>query len=134
MVSCADVFLDTLHYGSGANTAADALAGGVPLVTLPGQFHRGRWAAAVLRQSGLDELVVDSITDYVEVTARLATDEAYRTSVSETLRAFGAVWFDDPRPATELEAFWLERAIESGTAPRLRDRSLWDSPSRAKES
>ena len=45
LVSSADVLLDTLHYGSGANTVADAVACGIPLVTLPGRFHRGRWPA-----------------------------------------------------------------------------------------
>jgi predicted O-linked N-acetylglucosamine transferase (SPINDLY family) len=110
LVSSADVLLDTLHYGSGANTVADAVACGTPLVTLPGQFHRGRWAAAVLRQAGLNELVVGSTAEYVEAAVLLANDETHRRRVSDALRAFGTEWFDDPRPAAELEALWLEQS------------------------
>jgi protein O-GlcNAc transferase len=117
LVSSSDVLLDTLHYGSGANTVADAVACGTPLVTLPGQFHRGRWATAVLRQAKLSELVVNSTTEYVEAAVRLATDEGHRREVSEALRAFGVTWFDDPRPATELEHFWLERMAERHDSP-----------------
>jgi predicted O-linked N-acetylglucosamine transferase (SPINDLY family) len=117
LVGVADVLLDTPHYGSGANTLADAVACGTPLVTLPGRFHRGRWAAAVLGQAGLGELVAASVKGYVEATVRLATDEPYRRRVSDALRAFGAGWFDDPRPAVELEAFWLERVAEGDLTP-----------------
>ncbi len=112
LVSAADVLLDTLHYGSGANTVADAVACGTPLVTLPGKFHRGRWASAVFRQAGLGELVVSSVEAYVETTVRLANDEPSRQAIAKRLQAFGAGWFDDPQPASELEAFWLERVTK----------------------
>ena len=111
LVSCADVLLDTLHYGSGANTVADAVACGTPLVTVPGPFHRGRWVAGVLTRAGLTELVAASTDEYVTAAIRLANDEPFRRSVSERLRAFGAEWFDDPQPAEELETFWLTQAV-----------------------
>lgn len=110
LVSCADVLLDTPHYGSGANTVADAVACGTPLVTLAGRFHRGRWAAAVLGRAGLSELVTATVEQFVEVAARVTHNEDLRQSVAQRLRDFGMVWFDDPRPAAELEAFWLTRA------------------------
>jgi predicted O-linked N-acetylglucosamine transferase (SPINDLY family) len=110
LVSCADGLLDTLHYGSGANTVADAVACGTPLVTVPGSFHRGRWASGVLTCAGLTELVTPSADEYVTVAIRLANDEPFRRSVSERLRAFGAEWFDGPGPATELATFWQEQA------------------------
>ena len=40
-----DVMLDTLHW-SGGNTTLDALACGLPVVTLPGEFMRGRQSMA----------------------------------------------------------------------------------------
>lgn len=113
LVSCADVLLDTPHYGSGANTVADAVACGTPLVTLPGQFHRGRWAGAVLTRAGLCELVATSAEQFVEAAIRVAHDEPFRQSVSRRLLDFGAGWFDHPRPAEELEAFWVGRAEQT---------------------
>jgi predicted O-linked N-acetylglucosamine transferase (SPINDLY family) len=113
LVSRADVVLDTPHYGSGANTVADAVACGTPLVTLPGGFQRGRWAGAVLTRAGLNELVAVSAEQYVETTIRLAHDEPFRRGVVAQLRDFGAGWFDDPQPAAELEAFWQTQASSS---------------------
>jgi protein O-GlcNAc transferase len=112
LVGCADVLLDTPHYGSGANTMADAVACGTPVVTLPGRSHRGRWAGAVLGRAGLNELVVARAEEYVNTAIRLAHDEPFRRRVSSALRTFGTEWFDDPRPASELEAFWLETAAD----------------------
>jgi predicted O-linked N-acetylglucosamine transferase (SPINDLY family) len=114
LVSAADVLLDTLHYGAGANTVADAVASGTPMVTLPGRFQRGRWAAGALRCAQLHELVADSIEDYVEKAIRLAADEPYRRRVSLSLIDFGRCWFEDPRPAEELEELWL--ALITGAA------------------
>jgi protein O-GlcNAc transferase len=42
LVAAADVILDTLHYGGGANTVYDAAACGTSTVTQPGEWHRGR--------------------------------------------------------------------------------------------
>ena len=51
-----DVMLDTLRW-SGGNTSLDALACGLPLVTLPGRFMRGRQSAGMLELMGIHELV-----------------------------------------------------------------------------
>jgi predicted O-linked N-acetylglucosamine transferase (SPINDLY family) len=110
LVSSADVLLDTPPYGAGANTLADAVACGTPVVTLPGLSHRGRWAAAVLEQAGLAALVTGGVGEYVAAAVRLAADEDERRRAGATLREFGQGWFDDLRPAGELEAFWLEVA------------------------
>lgn len=109
LVAAADVLLDTPHYGGGANTMADAVACGTPVVTLPSRYHRGRWAAAVLRQAGLHRLVTDSPRGYVDVALRLAADDTFRSDAGRQLIDYGATWFDDPTPATELESFWRDQ-------------------------
>ncbi|QEG27855.1 tetratricopeptide repeat protein [Gemmata obscuriglobus] len=109
LVSHADVVLDTPHYGSGANTVADAVACETPLVTWPGPFQRGRWAGAVLGRAGLNPLVTRSAMQFVETAVRVANDEPFRRELAAGLRAFGAVWFDHPDAAVELEGFWLEQ-------------------------
>ena len=51
-----DAMLDTLHW-SGGNTSLDALACGLPVVTLPGALMRGRQSAGMLRVLGVTELI-----------------------------------------------------------------------------
>ena len=46
-----DAMLDTQRW-SGGNTSLDALAAGLPIVTLPGRFMRGRQSAAMLSLAG----------------------------------------------------------------------------------
>ena len=50
----ADVFLDTFTW-SGGNTSLEAIACGLPLVTCPGEFMRGRHADSFLKMIGVTE-------------------------------------------------------------------------------
>lgn len=59
----ADVFLDTSPYG-GHTTTLEALAAGVPVVTLEGESFPGRVAAGLLRQAGMASLAVISQSAY----------------------------------------------------------------------
>jgi len=60
----ADVGLDTFGF-SGGSTTLDALSAGLPLVTLEGQFLRGRQSAAIIRQSGCGDNVAHSVDQYI---------------------------------------------------------------------
>ena len=79
-----DVMLDTLHW-SGGNTSLDALAAGLPVVTSPGRFMRGRQSAAMLRMMGVDELVVPP-GRYVERAVELGRDGDARRAIGARLR------------------------------------------------
>lgn len=81
-----DAMVDTLHW-SGGNTSLDALACGLPVVTLPGSYMRGRQSAAMLRIAGVDELVARDADDYVRIATRLVDDAAWRASLRESIRA-----------------------------------------------
>ena len=82
----ADVMLDTIGF-SGYNTAVQAMECGLPLVTREGRFLRGRLASGVLRRMGLQELIVQTKTDYVNLVVRLATDQIGRASCRERVFA-----------------------------------------------
>ena len=99
-----DAMLDTLHW-SGGNTSLDALACGLPIVTLPGTFMRGRQSAGMLRLMGIDELVAQDAADYVRIVVRLLDDNAWRESISSRIRAAQARIFDDPAPIAALAEF-----------------------------
>lgn len=92
-----DAMLDTLRW-SGGNTSLDALACGLPIVTLPGRFMRGRQSATMLALLGVDELVAADEEAYVRIAARLADDRDWREALSERIRASQAKLFDDPAP------------------------------------
>jgi CRISPR-associated protein Csy1 len=99
-----DLMLDTLHW-SGGNTSLDALACGLPVVTLPGRFMRGRQSAGMLRLIGLPELVAGGEDDYVRIVAQLAGDAGRRDAVGKTLRERAELIFEDPAPLSALQAF-----------------------------
>lgn len=102
-----DVMLDTLHW-SGGNTSLDALACGLPLVTLPGRFMRGRQSAAMLAMLGLPELVAGDQDDYVRIAAAVATAPAERTRLSARIVDAQGELFDASAP---VEAF-AQRLLE----------------------
>jgi predicted O-linked N-acetylglucosamine transferase (SPINDLY family) len=105
LVAGADVMLDTLHFG-GSNTAYDAFAAGVPVVTLPGPLPRGRYTYALYRAIGIDDCIATSVADYVERALRLGTDRAARARLSARLRAAAPALYEQSAAVTQLEDFF----------------------------
>ena len=68
-----DLALDTFPY-NGTTTTCEALWMGVPVLTLRGRRHASRVSYSILRNCGLDELVVDSVDDYISLATTLAND------------------------------------------------------------
>ncbi len=92
-----DAMLDTLHW-SGGNTSLDALAVGLPIVTLPGEFMRGRQSYAMLQMVGCEELVATDRQDYVRIATRLARDGDFRKELSQRIRAMHGSLFGQEEP------------------------------------
>lgn len=92
----ADLLLDSLAW-SGGNTTLEAVACGLPVVTLPGDLMRGRHASAILRRAGRSDLIARDEDDFVAIAARLARSR-------ERLEGTGAV-FGDPEPVATLADF-----------------------------
>ncbi len=113
LIALSDLVLDTLHYGGGANTTYDCLAAGTPVVTLPTQFQRGRYAYAAYQQIGVYDAIADSPTSYVDIALALGTDWAARADLSARISAACPVLFEDQAAVDELAEFFeqvLERA------------------------
>lgn len=104
-----DVMLDTLHW-SGGNTSLDALAMGLPVVTLPGALMRGRQSQAMLRIVGTEELVATDREDYVSRAVRLGRDMDRRLALRQRILAERGALFERDEPIRALEAF-LEQAV-----------------------
>ena len=74
-----DIALDTFPY-TGGITTCEALAMGVPVVTLRGASHGARFGESLLTNANLTELIADTPADYVQIASTLA-------SAPETLAA-----------------------------------------------
>ena len=108
-----DVFLDTFVY-SGCVTTLEAVACGLPVVTLPGEFHRGRHSYAILRQLGVTETIADSVEEYVDIAVRLGQDREWRAQILQRMSAGHGSLFGDTSSVRALEDFFQRVVREAG--------------------
>lgn len=85
-LSLADVVLDSVHF-SGGTTSCQAISLGVPVVTLPGEFMRGRVTYALYKKLGVLDCVAHDPAEYVSLAVRVATDRAWRDDLSRRILA-----------------------------------------------
>ena len=81
----ADIGLDTFPY-NGATTTLDALWMGVPVVALRGERSISRSAYSIMKTLGADELIAETLDEYIEINIRLAKDREWRSSLRRSLR------------------------------------------------
>ena len=105
LLTMADVILDPPFFGGG-NTSYEAFAMGLPIVTWPGEFMRGRVTEGCYRQMGFTELVADSLESYVDLAVRLANDNQWRERVKTEIAARASVLYEDAGAVTEMEDFF----------------------------
>jgi protein O-GlcNAc transferase len=104
MLSVCDVMLDTLHW-SGGNTSLDALAAGLPIVTQPGRFLRGRQSAAMLRTIGLPQLVATKPSATAPIAMGIANESA--VGIRAHIKRETGLLFDRREPLRSLEQHLL---------------------------
>lgn len=102
-----DVMLDTLHW-SGGNTSLEALAFGLPIVTLPGEFMRGRQSMAMLQLMRLEELIAKNADEYVMIATGIGRNAERRRALSQRIFAAHTKLFDDPTPTAAFAEFLLQ--------------------------
>jgi predicted O-linked N-acetylglucosamine transferase (SPINDLY family) len=111
LLACSDVMLDPFPFGGG-HTSYEALALGLPVVTLPGQFLRGRLTHAMYGQMKYTEVMASSVEDYVKTALRLGTDEREKQRTSAAILESCGALYEDREIVRELEEFW-EREVRS---------------------
>jgi len=109
LLHAADVLLDPPYFGGG-NTSYEAFAAGLPIVTWPGPFMRGRVTAACYEQMGFTELVAADLDSYVDIAVRLANDAEWRTHVCAEIRARSQTLYEDLGVVDEFERFVVAAA------------------------
>lgn len=107
LIALADVMLDTVHF-NGMNTSLEALSVGTPVVTLPGEFQRGRHSQAMYRKMGIAQCVAADAANYIDLAVRLGTDRAYRATISQEIMLRSSVLFENIEVVHEFERFFRE--------------------------
>jgi protein O-GlcNAc transferase len=116
----ADVLLDTLEW-SGGKTTLEALACGLPVVTVPGRFMRGRHAYAMLRMIDVTATIAQDKAAYCAIAARLAQDPAFLAGIKARIAENRPGLYHDRTFMTCLEAF--VRSVVHGAAAEARPAS-----------
>ncbi|MFZ4478277.1 MAG: tetratricopeptide repeat protein [Rhodoferax sp.] len=102
LIALADVMLDTVHF-NGMNTSLEAFSVGTPVVTLPGEFQRGRHTQAMYRKMGLTECIATSPQSYIDIAVTVANNSALRAGLAERILEHCPCLYEDPRVIQEFE-------------------------------
>jgi protein O-GlcNAc transferase len=100
-LSHAAVVLDPFHFGIGT-TAIYVFAVGVPIVTWPGEFCRGRVGMFFAQTLGIEDCVAASRVEYPALATRIANDPQFRSSISERIFSNHEKFYDNDRAGIEL--------------------------------
>ncbi len=114
----ADLALDSWPC-NGHTTTSDALAAGVPVVTLMNDSFPGRVAASILAAAGLEHCITQDAGGYVDKVCELGRDTATRQALREQIATRPAGLYDMARFARDLESLYQrmwERAL-AGQSP-----------------
>lgn len=109
LMASADVILDTPHF-TGGMTTYEALATGTPVVTLPGDFMRGRLTLGLYQQMGVTDCVASSAKDYVDIAARLVLDRSFNAEIQRSILDTSPKIFGN-RKAVDQHARFFEKAM-----------------------
>ncbi|MBU3547653.1 glycosyltransferase family 41 protein [Polynucleobacter sp. P1-05-14] len=104
----AALYLDTIGF-SGFNTAMQALICDLPIVTIEGSRMRGRLASAILNRIGLEDLVCQSNSAYVDLVVELIQNQHLLNSYKEKIAESKTILFDDLEPIRALEDFLIQQ-------------------------
>jgi CRISPR-associated protein Csy1 len=102
---CCDLMLDPPHW-SGGNTALDALSSGLPIITLPSAYMRGRQSAAMLTLLELPELVAHNVQDYVAKALQYGKNKMANQILRRHILTYRKRLFEQQEPLEALIAFF----------------------------
>lgn len=102
-----DLMLDAIHH-NGMTTACDAMAAGLPVLTLRGSAMSSRAGDSLARAAGVPELVAPDKEVYVKLAVELASNPVRLAGYRRTLEARRGPLFDTAGRVREIEAALLE--------------------------
>jgi hypothetical protein len=117
-----DVLLDPFPFG-GCTSSLEAFSFGVPVVTLPTPFLRGRFTQAFYRRLGVKACIARDVEDYIQIAVRLATDRAFNKQIREKIVAGQSRLFEDEEAVRDWEDFLKSVVAPAAAKTHERPRS-----------
>lgn len=108
LMQSANLFLDTIGF-SGFNTAMQAIANDLPIITLEATRMRGRLASAILNRMGLEGLVCKTHSAYIDLVVEFIQNQTLLNSFKDKIRKSKAILFNDLDPIRSLEKFLMQQ-------------------------
>ncbi len=115
-IGTSDIILDSIGW-SGCNSTLESLPHGLPIVTMPGSFMRGRHTSAILGVMGVTETIAATVDEYVTTAVRLGRDAAWRGAIAARTSESKQRVYSDKACISELEAF-LDRVGRNSIGDR----------------
>jgi predicted O-linked N-acetylglucosamine transferase (SPINDLY family) len=101
-----DVFFDSIGW-SGCNTALEAIAQNLPLITFPGLTMRSRHTAAFLERMGIEGATAHSLEDYVALATAMSLNAGRRNDLRAAIAARKHRLYHDVSCVRALESFLI---------------------------
>lgn len=112
LTAAMDVLLVPPQFGGG-RTSYEAIALGIPVVTLPSALLRGRITYGLYQAMGVPDCIAEDKDDYIRRAVRLATDREARSAVQEKIAAGRGRLFEDVEAVAEVAAFFEQAVRET---------------------
>lgn len=106
-----DVYLDSIGW-SGCNSTFEAIADDLPVVTMPGNYMRGRHSEAILRMMGLTDTIAGNIDEYIDIAVGLGKNPDLRKSISDKIAQNKYRIYGDKTAVRGLEEFLIKAVSE----------------------
>jgi protein O-GlcNAc transferase len=111
LIALCDVMLDAFPF-AGGTSSFEGFATGIPIVTMPTQFLRGRCTHACYRRMGISDCTAATPAEYVEIALRLGAGAAYRDAIRQRVLAHNHLLYDDLAAVREFERCFQEMCRE----------------------
>jgi FkbM family methyltransferase len=111
LLNVLDINLDTFGWNGGITTM-NSLAANCPVVTMPGEFMRGRHSYAILKMIGVEELITQSVEEYISLSVRIGLDAEFRASTVQKIKDQKHRLFNDQKCVDYLDEFLKSKVAE----------------------
>jgi predicted O-linked N-acetylglucosamine transferase (SPINDLY family) len=112
LLSIVDAVLDTPYF-SGGTTSYYVFATGTPIVTVEGEFLRGRVTSTCYNEMGITGLTATNIDGYIKIAVELGKNPDLRASKKAEILKNNAILYEDQRVIEEFANLFIDLAREN---------------------